>query len=103
MARRLNPILLTVNIVGVAAFLWQVSYIWPIPEEVAAGIRGQTGEPIVWGLITFWAFVTFVPLNVGWGAFLVYRRQRSGARFWWATVAVWVLGLAIDVFHTFPL
>ena len=69
----IGGLLLSLNAVGVAAYLWWASKTWPIPEE--AGLCSQTMEPILWVVGCIPLFIGFAIINLGW--WLVARWARS--------------------------
>jgi hypothetical protein len=90
--------LLVVNIVGICAYLWRVSFAWVNPQERAMGIP-ITGEPFVWAAALLPIVEIFFPLNMGWGALIIVRRQWESGRYWLLVAMLWLIAVAIDFAH----
>ena len=99
MARKLDAVLLTVNVAGTVIYLLRASHAWVIPEEEQHGIHVITGEPFVWAAAILPVCVVFLVVNLTWGAIIVARKRWQGARAWLAVVAIWTVAVVVDFAH----
>jgi hypothetical protein len=89
--------LIALNLVGAIVYVCLASRSWAIPQE--RGLHSETGEPFVWALSVMPIFAIFFVVNVGWGAFIVVRRQWRRGYLWLLTVLIWLVAAAIDFAH----
>jgi hypothetical protein len=93
-----SAFLLVVNIVGICAYLWLVSFAWADPQERAMGIP-ITGEPFVWAAALLPIVAIFFPLNIGWGVLILVSRQWKSGRYWLLVAMLWLIAVVIDFAH----
>ncbi len=92
--------LATLNLCGLAGYLWLAAHLWLRPEEVAAGITPQSGDFLIRNLTTLplWAF--FVVLDTCWVIYELApppRWRKAGLVA--AMLALWIVALLIDSTH----
>jgi hypothetical protein len=98
-ARRWSGILLAANLIGAVVYVVLSSHAWAIPQEGAARVHSVSGEPFIWAMYVMPICGFFFVLNLTWGAFIIVRRQWSNGVFWLLTLAVWLVGVAVDFAH----
>ena len=97
LTRRVNIVLLVLNVIGASLYVARASLSWAIPQE-----RGEvpvSGEPFVWAAAVLPVVAIFLLLNVTWGALILARRQWRSGRLWLLTLLIWLTAIAIDFAH----
>ena len=95
--KRMNAILLSVNVVGALLYIWLTSYSWAIPQE--KGLNSTTSEPFLWAMAVLPILAVALLINVPWGVVILRRRQWSSGRLWLIVAVIWVIAIAIDFTH----
>jgi hypothetical protein len=97
LTKRLNVILLILNMALALLYIWGSSFSWAIPEE--KGLVPITGEPLVWATAILPVLAVALLVNVPWGLTILLRKQWSSGRLWLAAVVIWFIAIAIDFAH----
>jgi hypothetical protein len=92
-------ILLALNVMGAALYLWWASHAWVNPIERAKGLHSITGEPYVWAIGVFPIWAVFLLLNAIWGVLILRWRQWGRGRLWLLVVPIWHIAVVIDFAH----
>ena len=94
-ARRWAVVLLVLNFVGAAVYVWAASHGWVRPEER----EFVSGEPFIWFLYILPVCVVFLVLNLTWGAFILARKRWHSGIFWLLTIPIWLAAVVLDFAH----
>lgn len=86
-----NVVMLVVNLLGVAFYLFFVALIvWRPPGERADDIAG---EGVVWFLFVAQVFGFYLILNFIWAGFIIAYRYPKGRRFWLLSALIWIIAV----------
>ncbi len=96
MAERLGYAVLTVNVLGVIAYLLWASQTWVVPQEKGMNIT-TPGDALVWGAFSLPLCASFFILNLVWGFFIVFQRRWRTGRLWLTALSVWTMAIVVDV------
>jgi hypothetical protein len=81
---------LAANAVALLVFLYFCSWVWaPRGEE---GLLGGPGDPIIFGLTAFPAFLVGLVINIIWLVVILFRARRVSQ---WRAVALLLLAVAV--------
>jgi hypothetical protein len=88
--------LTVLNAIGAIIYVARASNAWAIPQERAAGVYSETGEPFVW-FLEIWPIVgVFFVVNLAWGALILARRHWASGRLWLMAAMIWLVAVWID-------